>query len=228
MAVHAFEYLRSVARTRRGGDLEAAAGFVQMVAHGALDGPDLLVAARRLLERRPESVPLWWSAARLVMAPDPLHLAAEMLDQWDQDQFERDDRDGDDVDVGYVDLGYVDLADVDLADVDVADVDVADLDDADGLAPVRRLSVEAVAASSRRILLEPGDADRMASARLAGRRVVVDVPFGRSLDDALLQCVIDAIPRHGWVVSESAPDTAVIHRGPIAPHSRGLLRRSAI
>ena len=218
MAVHAFEYLRSVARTRRGGDLDAAAGFVQMVAHGALDGPDLLVAARRLLERRPESVPLWWSAARLVMAPDPLHLAAEMLDQWDQDQFERDDRDGDDVDLGYVDLGYVDLA----------DVDVADLDDADGLAPVRRLSVEAVAASSRRILLEPGDADRMASARLAGRRVVVDVPFGRSLDDALLQCVIDAIPRHGWVVSESAPDTAVIHRGPIAPHSRGLLRRSAI
>ena len=218
MAVHAFEYLRSVARTRRGGDLDAAAGFVQMVAHGALDGPDLLVAARRLLERRPESVPLWWSAARLVMAPDPLHLAAEMLDQWDQDQFERDDRDGDDVDVGYVDLGYVDLA----------DVDVADLDDADGLAPVRRLSVEAVAASSRRILLEPGDADRMASARLAGLRVVVDVPFGRSLDDALLQCVIDAIPRHGWVVSESAPDTAVIHRGPIAPHSRGLLRRSAI
>lgn len=203
MAVHAFEYLRSVARTRRGGDLDAAAGFVQMVAHGALDGPDLLVAARRLIERRPESVPLWWSAARLVMASDPRQLAAEMLDQWDQDQFERDDCDSD-------------------------DVDVDGLDDADGLAPVRRLSVEAVAASSRRIVLEPGDADRMASARLVGRRVVVDVPFGRSLDDALLQCVIDAIPRHGWVVSESATDTAVTHRGPIAPHSGGLLRRSAI
>ena len=203
MAVHAFEYLRSVARTRRGGDLDAAAGFVQMVAHGSLDGPDLLVAARRLIERRPESVPLWWSAARLVMASDPRQLAAEMLDQWDRDQFERDDCDSD-------------------------DVDVDGLDDADGRAPVRRLSVEAVAASSRRIVLEPGDADRMASARLVGRRVVVDVPFGRSLDDALLQCVIDASPRHGWVVSESAADTAVTHRGPIAPHSGGLLRRSAI
>lgn len=200
--MHAFEYLRSVARTRRGGDLEAAAGFVQMVAHGALDGPDLMVAARRLLERRPESVPLWWSAARLVMASEPQRLADEILDHWDSEHLAYDDLDGD---------AFAD-----------------DDPDADGASPVRPLTVVAVAVSNRRVVLEPGDADRVASAQLAGRRVLVEVPFGRSLDDSLLQCVLDAAPHGRWSVSDTGPDVAVAHRGPTAPHSGGLLRRSAI
>ena len=187
---------------RRGGDLEAAAGFVQMVAHGALDGPDLIVAARRLLERRPESVPLWWSAARLVMAPEPQRLAVEILDQWDSEH-----------------LAYADLDD---------DARSYDEPDDGGTSPVRSLTVVAVAGSTRRLVLEPGDADRVTLARLAGRRVLVEIPVGRSLDDSLLQCVLDATPQGRWIVSEAVPNTVVTHRGPTAPHSGGLLRRSAI
>lgn len=195
-----------MARTRRGGDLEAAAGFVQMVAHGALDGPDLLVAARRMIERRPDSVPLWWSAARLVMASDPRQLAVQILDLWDRDDLDVDEL-GDDA--------------LDGADSDAGAVD-------SGFPSVRPQRVVAVAASARRFVLESGDADRMTSATLVGRRVVVDVPVGRSLDDSLLQCVLDAAPVGRWVVSEVVTGVPVTHRGVTAPHSGGLLRRSAI
>lgn len=200
-----------MARTRRGGDLEAAAGFVQMVAHGALDGPDLLVAARRMIERRPDSVPLWWSAARLVMASDPRQLAVQILDLWD-----RDDLDVDDLDVDELGDDALDGADSDAGAVD------------SGFPLVRPQRVVAVAASARRFVLESGDADRMTSATLVGRRVVVDVPVGRSLDDSLLQCVLDAAPVGRWVVSEVVTGVQVTHRGVTAPHSGGLLRRSAI
>lgn len=206
MVVHAFEYLRSVARTRRGGDLEAAAGFVQMVAHGALDGPDLLVAARRMIERRPDSVPLWWSAARLVMASDPRQLAVQILDLWDRDDLDVDSLSVDDLDGADSDAGAVDS----------------------GFPSVRPQRVVAVAASARRFVLESGDADRMTSATLVGRRVVVDVPVSRSLDDSLLQCVLDAAPVGRWLVSEVVTGVQVTHRGVAAPHSGGLLRRSAI
>lgn len=216
MVVHAFEYLRSVARTRRGGDLEAAAGFVQMVAHGALDGPDLLVAARRMIERRPDSVPLWWSAARLVMASDPRQLAVQILDLWDRDDLDVDSLSVDDLDVDELGDDALDGADSDAGAVD------------SGFSSVRPQRVVAVAASARRFVLESGDADRMTSATLVGRRVVVDVPVSRSLDDSLLQCVLDAAPVGRWLVSEVVTGVQVTHRGVAAPHSGGLLRRSAI
>jgi hypothetical protein len=194
--VHAFEYLRSVARARRADEVDTASGFVQMVAHGALDGPDLLVAARRMTERHPQAVPLWWAAARLVVAPDPTATAREILDGWH-------------------------------ADLD-GDPRFDDAPEPDSGAESRPATVTAVAASSRTVVLGRGEFTRFDAARLAGRRVRVEVPFGRSLDDALLGGLLDASTDHDWVVIEVDGDMAIRHLGPSAPHSAGLLRRSVI
>ena len=169
--------------------MEAAVGFVQMVAHGALDGPDLLVAARRLLERRPDAIPLWWSTARLAMAVDPRETAREILRCWDE---EIDDR---------------------------RDVN------SDSSGPAL---VTAVMASAVRFVLGSGEAARLETARLAGRRVRIDVPVGRSLDDPLLGRVLDVATVDGWSLFAVESGCTVVHRGPSAPHVGGLLRRSAI
>jgi hypothetical protein len=195
--VHAFEYLRSVARTRRGDDTDVAVGLVQMVAHGALEGPDLLVAARRLIERRPDAIPLWWSAARLIMAADASRTAQEILRLWDEDL------EG----VPHDECG-----------------EVAGDDDPLGLpAPLT-----AFAASGSRFVLTAGETARLDTARLADRRVRVEVPVGRSLDDTLLSHVIGGSVGRGLVVHDGDERITIVHRGPLAPHVGALLRRSAI
>lgn len=183
--------------------MDTAAGFVQMVAHGALGGPDLLVAARRMTERHPRAVPLWWAAARLVMAADPRSTAQEILAVWGED--------GD----------WDDWSDQDQPDAMQGDPDPGD---AMSLPAV----VTAVASSSQRCVLGAGEATRLEAARIADRRISIEVPVGRSLDDNLLGCVLEAAAGSDWSVVPVEPGFAVRHLGTTAPHARGLLRRSVI
>ena len=78
--VHPLEYLRSVARHQRAGVWSVAIEFVDLVGGWGMEGAELSVAARRLLHRRPDAAPLWWAAAHLVLASDPVHLAQELRD----------------------------------------------------------------------------------------------------------------------------------------------------
>jgi hypothetical protein len=59
---------------------ELALEFSRAVAEWNFFGPELVLAARRMLEHRPDAAPLWWSAARLVTAPDVLSRAYEIVD----------------------------------------------------------------------------------------------------------------------------------------------------
>lgn len=79
--MHPLEYLRSVARHQRADAWSVALEFVDLVAGWGLEGAELSVAARRLLNRRPDAAPLWWAASQLVLAPEPISLAADLRDQ---------------------------------------------------------------------------------------------------------------------------------------------------
>lgn len=78
--MHPLEYLRSVARHQRADAWSVAIEFVDLVGGWGLEGAELSVAARRLLHRRPDAAPLWWAAAQLVLAADPVHLAQQLRD----------------------------------------------------------------------------------------------------------------------------------------------------
>jgi hypothetical protein len=70
--VHPFEMLRAVARSHRGSPGEIAAEAAWGLAILAYDEPAALVpACRRLLERQPACGPLWWLAARVLVAGEP-------------------------------------------------------------------------------------------------------------------------------------------------------------
>ncbi len=79
--MHPLEYLRSVARHQRADAWSVAIEFVDLVGGWGLEGAELSVAARRLLHRRPDAAPLWWAAAQLVLAADPVHLARQLRDE---------------------------------------------------------------------------------------------------------------------------------------------------
>ena len=81
VGVHPLEYLRSVARHQRADAWSVALEFVDLVAGWGLEGAELSVAARRLLNRRPDAAPLWWAASQLVLAPEPISLAADLRDR---------------------------------------------------------------------------------------------------------------------------------------------------
>ena len=79
--MHPLEYLRSVARHQRADAWSVAIEFVDLVGGWGLEGAELSVAARRLLDRRPDAAPLWWSAAQLVLSPHPIDLARDLRDE---------------------------------------------------------------------------------------------------------------------------------------------------
>lgn len=78
------ERLRSVARAG-----EASPGLLAREAAAALAGlgPDpagLVIACRRLVDRRPSAGPLWWLASRVLCAPDPVAeawVSADLLEE---------------------------------------------------------------------------------------------------------------------------------------------------
>jgi hypothetical protein len=79
--VHPIEHLRYLART----DSADAAGLVAETATalGALRGEhaNLVVAARRIVERHPSVGPLWWLCAHLLVADDARELAWDLADE---------------------------------------------------------------------------------------------------------------------------------------------------
>lgn len=82
--MHPLEYLRSVARHTRADGVHVAQEFAGLVGGWGLSGPELIVAARRLLDRRPDAVELWWAASVIVAARDERSAARcveEVLDE---------------------------------------------------------------------------------------------------------------------------------------------------
>jgi len=93
--VHPLEYLRAVSRHRRIPAVELAVEFSRAVGEWGFDGPELVLAARRMLEHRPDAAPLWWATARLVTAPSVIDRAFEnisLLDGADEVDPEGSDR----------------------------------------------------------------------------------------------------------------------------------------
>jgi hypothetical protein len=70
-AVHPIERLRWVARAPEADVGLAAVEAAEALAGFAGDPPGLVIACRRLIERRPSAGPLWWLASRVLCALDP-------------------------------------------------------------------------------------------------------------------------------------------------------------
>ncbi len=69
--MHPIERLRWVARSPEG-DLSAVAAEAAEALAGFADDPaGLVIASRRLIERRPEAAPLWWLASRVLCSLEP-------------------------------------------------------------------------------------------------------------------------------------------------------------
>jgi hypothetical protein len=69
--VHPIERLRWVARAPEGGVTLVVAEAASALASFADDPAGLVIACRRLIERRPSCAPMWWLATRLLCALDP-------------------------------------------------------------------------------------------------------------------------------------------------------------
>lgn len=84
--VHPIERLRYVARAGWGDPTmlaaEAAWALADLLEH---DPPAAVPACRRLLERHPSSGPMWWVAARVLSASDPVTEAERCADELQDD-----------------------------------------------------------------------------------------------------------------------------------------------
>ena len=69
--MHPIERLRWVARSPEGDLSMVAAEAADALAAFADDPAGLVIASRRLIERRPSAGPLWWLASRVLCALDP-------------------------------------------------------------------------------------------------------------------------------------------------------------
>ena len=69
--MHPIERLRWVARAPESDVSLAAAEAAAALAEFAHDPAGLVIACRRLIERRPACGPLWWVASRVLCALDP-------------------------------------------------------------------------------------------------------------------------------------------------------------
>jgi len=87
--VHPIERLRFVARAGWAGPSELAVEAAYALAELAEQEPAaLLPACRRLLERNPGLAPLWWVAARVLCAGDPLEEADRCAGELEDDRTE--------------------------------------------------------------------------------------------------------------------------------------------
>src|SRR5256885_13804589 len=69
--MHPIERLRWVARAPEGDLSLVAAEAAEALAAFAGDPAGLVIASRRLIERRPAAGPLWWLASRVLCSLDP-------------------------------------------------------------------------------------------------------------------------------------------------------------
>jgi hypothetical protein len=83
--MHPIERLRYVARSS-GGDqrmlVRETAGALRGL---GFDPAGLVVACRRIVERHPNSGPMWWLCASVLAAPDPYRCAAALADDLESD-----------------------------------------------------------------------------------------------------------------------------------------------
>jgi hypothetical protein len=83
--VHPIEHLRYVARARGAGATALVREAATALASLRADHANLVVAARRIVERHPEAGPLWWMSAQLLTSGDPTSLAWEIAERIDDD-----------------------------------------------------------------------------------------------------------------------------------------------
>lgn len=84
--MHPIERLRWVARSPEGDLSMVAAEAAGALASFADDPAGLVVASRRLLERRPSAGPLWWLASRVLCALDPVFEAMDAAADLERDR----------------------------------------------------------------------------------------------------------------------------------------------
>jgi hypothetical protein len=84
--MHPIERLRWVARSPEGDSSQVAAEAADALAGFAGDPAGLVTAARRLIERRPASAPLWWLASRLLCSLEPAFEAMDAAADLDRDR----------------------------------------------------------------------------------------------------------------------------------------------
>lgn len=78
--MHPLEYLRAVSRHRSIPAAELAIEFARAVGEWSFDGPELVLASRRMLEHRADAAPLWWATSMLVTAPSVIDRAVAVVD----------------------------------------------------------------------------------------------------------------------------------------------------
>lgn len=84
--MHPIERLRYVARSS-GADHRLLVRETASALRGLGAEPhELVVSARRIVQRHPTSGPLWWLCARLLTAPDPLRTAQSLADEIEADR----------------------------------------------------------------------------------------------------------------------------------------------
>jgi hypothetical protein len=84
--MHPIERLRWVARAPEGDVSMVAAEAAGALAAFADDPAGLVIASRRLIERRPAAGPLWWLASRVLCALDPVLEAIEAAADLERDR----------------------------------------------------------------------------------------------------------------------------------------------
>jgi hypothetical protein len=84
--MHPIERLRWVARAPEGEVSMVAAEAAGALAAFAHDPAGLVIASRRLIERRPAAAPLWWLASRVLCALDPAFEAIDAAADLERDR----------------------------------------------------------------------------------------------------------------------------------------------
>ena len=87
--MHPIEHLRHVARSRSLDDAELVREAAIGLGSIDTDGPDLVVACRRIVERHPEVGALWWLCARLLVSDAPGRLAWRIAEEIGSDRTPR-------------------------------------------------------------------------------------------------------------------------------------------
>lgn len=85
-AMHPIERLRWVARSPEGDVSLVAAEAADALAGFADDPAGLVIASRRLIERRPAAAPLWWLASRVLCSLDPAFEAMDAAADLERDR----------------------------------------------------------------------------------------------------------------------------------------------
>jgi hypothetical protein len=79
--MHPIEHLRHVARSRAIDETELVHEAAIALGSMRADGPDLVVACRRIVERHPQIGALWWLCSRLLISDHPTRLAWQIADE---------------------------------------------------------------------------------------------------------------------------------------------------